>query len=603
MANIVKVEMELDLDSLKAGLAKGEDEAAKGGKKSGEGFLKGFGGAIAGIAAVVGAAFSVSKIVEEANAADKALLSMNQALNTAGDYSVEASEKFQAFAESIQAATTIEDGQVMSLLALAKTFRVTNDEAEKMTKAAIELSAATGMDLEGALKALGQTTEGTVGRLAKIAPELKDMTPEALKAGAAMDYFIGRFGGTAAAQTQTFAGAMAQATNSFQDILKELGFLITRSPVLIKVVQLLGQSFGDLADYIQSFGKSGQDVLGQFAVKLGQISLTLTQTVIPAFEFLYHVGVTLFKSLQTGLAAIFAGITGIGYAVASLTEKLGLAAEGSAEPFKQMFEAAKETTVQFADEMIATVPELTNQAGSKAAEGFVTGFVSKMGDGTARLKTAASLVGPILHEAVDNSVKDLSWDMFVSSFKGAATDIESKIRDVGKTMYTVMVTGVSNTFAAVGAALVKGEDVFAAFGKAILGMFGDMALQLGSFYLALGVANLFLNPVAAAAQIGGGLALLTIGGALKALAGGGGGGQTTTASPSGGGGGFAQTDNSLQEQEPEFANLSEANEAQEKTSVIVNVQGNILDRRQTGLELADALNDAFGSNGVTVARS
>jgi hypothetical protein len=33
----------------------------------------------------------------------------------------------------------------------------------------------------------------------------------------------------------------------------------------------------------------------------------------------------------------------------------------------------------------------------------------------------------------------------------------------------------------------------------------------------------------------------------------------------------------------------------------VNVQGNVLDRRQTGLEIAEVINEAFGSGGVTFA--
>ena len=49
------------------------------------------------------------------------------------------------------------------------------------------------------------------------------------------------------------------------------------------------------------------------------------------------------------------------------------------------------------------------------------------------------------------------------------------------------------------------------------------------------------------------------------------------------------------------AALNEPEQQRPGTQIAVNIQGNILDRRQTGLEIAEVINEVFGTNGVGFA--
>lgn len=606
MANVVQVSIDLDLDSLKAGLTKAENAGAESGKKIGKNvgegaeggaaqYFKGLEKKLLAIGGLIAGAFSVKKIVEEAMNADSAIARMNAALNNAGSYSKAASMDFENFASQLQKSMGVEDSASMSLLALAKSFGVSNDKAKQMTETAINLAAATGMSLDSAMRQLGGTLDGSTGRLGKLAVGLKDMSPEALKAGGAIDYFQKRFAGSAAAQLDSFAGAIKSAQLGFSDILKEMGLLVTRSPVLTKAVAFIGEQFNKLSEYLQGFRKNGVDVVGQFFVKVMDVTNVLGKTLLPTLELVFNLGVALFKALVAGTSALTAGFFGIGYGIAVVQEKMGImSAEGVAN-MKALFEASKAATVDLANDAANSFGEVMTFKGTEAANNFINSFQTAIGDGSAKLKDAGTLGIGQVQVGINEASAGLNFNEFTKQFEIAAQKGKSTMEGLSKSMYQIMVTGTTNLFVKMGEAWQNGQDVFAAFGKAVLGVFADLAIQLGSFYVSLGIANLFLNPAAAAAQLLGGFALLTLGGVLKALSGGGGGAPATAVTPSGG----VATNNGANIG-GDITNVSpQRNEPSQQINV--HIQGNVLDRRQTGLEIADALMEAGFANGVVTS--
>lgn len=176
----------------------------------------------------------------------------------------------------------------------------------------------------------------------------------------------------------------------------------------------------------------------------------------------------------------------------------------------------------------------------------------------------------------------------------------TEINEIQKALRSGVVNGLTSSFAAMGGALAKGANAFQAFSKAIIGAIGNLAIQIGSMLVAVGLgfeAAGAIMPAWAVAGVGtvaAGLALITLGGALSAIGSGGGedsGGGVSSGSSAGGnltGGSVGDGPFEREKEKP-------------TTQVVVNVQGNILDRRQTGLELADVINEAFGSNGLVIA--
>ena len=160
-----------------------------------------------------------------------------------------------------------------------------------------------------------------------------------------------------------------------------------------------------------------------------------------------------------------------------------------------------------------------------------------------------------------------------------------------------IVNGLTNAFAGLGKALVKGQNGFEAMGKAVLAALGSMAIQIGTMLVAVGLGFSALGPVmpifglSGAAAVAAGLGLIVLGGALSAM---GEGGETAAGTASAGGGvsGNGGTANL-----GGAADGSQLEDVKPGTQIAVNIQGNVMDRRQTGLEIVEIIKEQFDTNG------
>lgn len=172
---------------------------------------------------------------------------------------------------------------------------------------------------------------------------------------------------------------------------------------------------------------------------------------------------------------------------------------------------------------------------------------------------------------------------------------------LASTAEAVFKTQLGATFQAFGAALEKGEDAGKAFEKAMIGIFGDIAIQLGNFYIAKGIALSVdpLTPGSGIPLIAAGAALNLLGGVLKAKAGGGGAGATAPSGggTGGGGGGFTGSTDTFTPNAPE-----DFRDSTPKTAISVNVNGNILGTsdRSLGLAISEILSEQFSSQGLVL---
>lgn len=217
--------------------------------------LKAVGAAVAGAIVLKGIQSLTSSIggfIEAARVQEDAINRVNNALKLSGDFSKEASQDFQNFASSLQGVSTQGDETTLELLALAKTFGVTNEGAKQLTLAATELATATGQSAETALRNLGKTLTGTTGRLAESVPAVKELTKEQLASGEAVRLVLNRFGGAATGELATFSGAYTQLTNTIGDFKEEIGQTVIESEPLINVFKGLERVFSELISSLDS---------------------------------------------------------------------------------------------------------------------------------------------------------------------------------------------------------------------------------------------------------------------------------------------------------------------------------------------------------------
>lgn len=240
--------------------------------------------ALAAVAVFAGKAVlgGLESIIEAASESDQAVRKLGVALASTGEFSDQAVEDFEQFASALQKTTQYTDEAVLGSVALAKNFGLTNEEAKKLTQAAIDLAAATGTDLNTATEQLGATFSGTTGRLGKTIPALKSLTEEELKAGAAIDIVAQKFQGFAEATSQTFGGAVTQTKNAFGEIFESLGKIVTQNPVVLKVVQELGNAFRSIAEIIDK----NRDSISEFLSAALKKIVSFIPSVIKAINIL-----------------------------------------------------------------------------------------------------------------------------------------------------------------------------------------------------------------------------------------------------------------------------------------------------------------------------
>jgi len=162
----------------------------------------------------------------------------------------------------------------------------------------------------------------------------------------------------------------------------------------------------------------------------------------------------------------------------------------------------------------------------------------------------------------------------------------------------LQVKAVVNGIQSITNSLLKGQNVFENFGKVILGLIGDFAIQIGTTIVATGIAYATLGDFTGTTPIIYGAALIALGTILKSLSGGGsseasGGGGGTASSGAGGTFGPAS----------QTAQLTAFNPGQVGTNVAVNISGNVLDRRETGLYIAEVIQEFANNSGQVIAGS
>ena len=368
---------------------------------------------------------------------EKAIASLNIALASSGDFSEANSKQFQALATEMQNLTTIQDDAALSAFALAKNLGLTDEQTKKTVKAAADLSAAFGVDLETATQAVAKSLEGQNGQLGRLIPQTKNFTEAQLKAGAALDFVSSRFAGAAEALTKTFGGATTQAKNSFGELLDTIGGFITQSPVIVFLINSASKAFASFNEFlIQNSGSIRIFVEKGIVFLIDSFSFLISiiqKGVIPVFNLLLAAFFGLFnataefgrfigkltdpitnvlvKGISFAVSAILdfirvlssipgvdTGLASLGFDVKSIQKSLDGAAV-SAAGFGDSFDVGKirDDAQAFGNDLIVSL-----KTGADGVQSFLGDFDKKVG---AFGKKTESLVGTSIANATRNGTK------------------------------------------------------------------------------------------------------------------------------------------------------------------------------------------------------
>lgn len=180
--------------------------------------------------------------------------------------------------------------------ALANLARATGDvgKAQELTNLALDISVATGKDLETVSLTLGKAYNGNIGALTRLGIPLDDAIKKSGDFNLVQGELARLFGGAAQANTKTYAGQLAIVTERFGELKESIGVAILPTlKNLLEQVNLVAKGFSGedessgLSNKVKMLsndlgGKSGGISLGEslrnVADAFGKLFATLTDS-------------------------------------------------------------------------------------------------------------------------------------------------------------------------------------------------------------------------------------------------------------------------------------------------------------------------------------
>ncbi len=219
----------------------------KGAFKEGSSVFSGIATAFGPLTAIVTGAIvgfnKISAAIDDAVAEAKSLKEIGASLSATGEGGSIAVQAISDFADELKATTKVDDDLIKSLFVTAKSFGINTEQAKNLTEAALNLSAATGIDVETAVRQLGGTLDGTAGKINNLGADFRNLSTEQLKSGAAIDLVSKKYAGAAANDVDQYSKATARLSNAFSDLSKGFGRVIIESDLVIGALNLTAKVF------------------------------------------------------------------------------------------------------------------------------------------------------------------------------------------------------------------------------------------------------------------------------------------------------------------------------------------------------------------------
>jgi hypothetical protein len=199
--------------------------------------------------------------------------------------------------------------------------------SQKGLTAAMDLSVATGKDLDAVSLAVGKALNGQTTALFKMLPGLRGVVDEGSSAEEVLAAINSQVGGAAQANTKTFAGSLERLKVIFGEMVETVGAAFL--PILTQVADFLNTKLSAAFTYLsETVGPALENGLGKIAAVFEeQVLPVLRDYVIPTFLYLADIYYT--KILPA-----------VGLIAQILIEKLGAA-------FTMIREKIEENAVSF----------------------------------------------------------------------------------------------------------------------------------------------------------------------------------------------------------------------------------------------------------------
>lgn len=235
-----------------------------------------------------------------------------QRLLTALKERTDIQQRLIAQASELQSRSVLGDEMVIGQQAYLASLGMTEEQISRVIEASAQLSAATGMTLDSAVKDLAKTFGGLTGELGESIPKLKELTVEQLKNGEAVDFILENYKGFAESAAQTALGPLRQLNNAWGDFLEQIGaammpFATKATRALTVVVQML-QSLSPAMKQVLVVVAGLAAAIGPLSLGIGAVIKVLPMLSAGLTALLSPVGLVVAAIVALGAAFAYARI-------------------------------------------------------------------------------------------------------------------------------------------------------------------------------------------------------------------------------------------------------------------------------------------------------
>lgn len=244
--------------------------------------------------------------------------------------------RLMAQAAELQSRSTFGDEEVIAQQAYLASLGMTERQINDVIEASAQLSVATGMTLESAVKNLAKTYGGLTGELGESIPALKSLTAEQLKSGEAVKYILENYQGYAEAAAQSGTGSMRQLKNQLGDLAEQLGMILM--PALQKIVGWIS----NMVTWFQNLSPTTQKVIVVIASLAAAIGPVLTVggkllAMLPLIK-------AAFTAMTGPIGLVISALVALGAAFVSARQQQAEFARQQAEQARQARQEAQDKT-------------------------------------------------------------------------------------------------------------------------------------------------------------------------------------------------------------------------------------------------------------------
>lgn len=408
------------------GIKEAEDAFGKFGKT---GVIVGAAFAAVSTAVVAGLSKSVAAAAEDQRSQE---LLEKQLYNTlaASQKTTKATEDFIG---QMELASGVADNQLRT--ALGNLVRSTGDltTSQDLLTLSLDISSATGKDLETVSIALGKASMGQMTALQKLGIPLDEdikKTKDFSKVQEALDK---QFGGASAAAADTFGGQLARLGTVWDNLTESIGYAVINNEYVKDALNLLPDAATNAIDAIGEKGLGGalnvfvdqMGIVGAYAKRFGiSVALAYNNMAMDAYNALV--------TLSIGFAQLIPGFVAAGKEVAANQLRLGLELDANTYYINDLSKAmtdnaarAKATATQ--SERWSLYVEMMG-----GAAGDTTGEIDRLGGATAKVNPKIKEMADKVKEASD-ALNDRLTDA-LDTAKTNLDDAKTKFADFAKSV-------------------------------------------------------------------------------------------------------------------------------------------------------------------------